>query len=634
MLDIDPRHGGSLEDLEALNGGEPLPPTRITITGSGGYHVYFNYDTTQYDFKQTQTRSYWTGDGVEVKGLDTRIGGKGYVIMPPSLHPDTGERYKFVDYTQAVADIPPMLAACLPTKKNPYPNKPQRQKTVQAPRPTQTTSSGTVSARELAYAKVGIRKNLAELAALQSVPLHEEPHWNKSIMAKAKRLVELANLGGSPLSEVEAQYFQNAPTDSSFASKDHKNAWEKAVTEIGDRKAEIPPDYLDQLDITFRPSQSGTLLLEGSGTALDTREALIREQVERIKIREEARDRVAAEKAEDTTILPPVTLTDFLTQPEHPTRWLIENIFPYGGNVILAAEQKAGKSTMIGNLTRSLADSTPFLGAFPVEQQERITIIDDELYPDTLRRWLRDQNITNTGAVQVHTMRGRLSTFNILDPHTRTKWASILHGTQVLIIDCLRPILDALGLDENRQAGLFLNAVNELATEADIPSLVIVHHMGHQDGMNGANNRARGDSRIQDWADVNWKLTKGKQRDGDLAADIPRYFSANGRDVDQPQRRIMMDPTTRHLAITDESPKGTAARELEPIVLDYVDANPDQSQSEICKALQGDGRGRDSIIAALQVLVASGELIRETGARNAYRYRANPVTADKLQAVS
>lgn len=70
------------------------------------------------------------------------------------------------------------------------------------------------------------------------------------------------------------------------------------------------------------------------------------------------------------------------------------------------------------------------------------------------------------------------------------------------MLDCLRPILDALGLDESREARRFLVAFDALLADAGTEHAALVHHIGHQ------NERACGDSRLQDWPDAIWKLNR------------------------------------------------------------------------------------------------------------------------------
>ena len=94
VLDVDARHRGheSLDELEGQHG--KLPRTTASITGGGGLHLLFR---TPGDVECRQTA------GEIGAGLDTRTGGKGYVILPPSAHA-SGLRYTWRDR------VPPALA--------------------------------------------------------------------------------------------------------------------------------------------------------------------------------------------------------------------------------------------------------------------------------------------------------------------------------------------------------------------------------------------------------------------------------------------------------------------------------------------------------------------------------------------
>lgn len=134
-------------------------------------------------------------------------------------------------------------------------------------------------------------------------------------------------------------------------------------------------------------------------------------------------------------------------------------------------------------------------------------------------------------------LRGRTASFNILDPQVRAEWARICEGVDYAIFDCLRPALDALGLSEDKDGGRFLGAFGAFLAEAGIGEALIVHHMGH------SGERARGDSRIQDWPDAIWKLVAEDTEDH----SSPRYFSAYDRDVNVPEFQLHFDENTRHL---------------------------------------------------------------------------------------
>lgn len=84
VIDVDPRAGGSASLAELTNRHGPLPDTYTVISGreDGGCHFYL----LKPDGKLTSSRL--------PKGIDLREGGKHYVVLPPSIHPDTGRPYR------------------------------------------------------------------------------------------------------------------------------------------------------------------------------------------------------------------------------------------------------------------------------------------------------------------------------------------------------------------------------------------------------------------------------------------------------------------------------------------------------------------------------------------------------------
>lgn len=82
---------------------EPLLPdgTPVQKRHEGSLHAYLRYDSERFPLKN------WTG--INLSGsrvLDLRIGGKGYVVIPPSTH-DDGRPYQWIEQLPAdPADIP------------------------------------------------------------------------------------------------------------------------------------------------------------------------------------------------------------------------------------------------------------------------------------------------------------------------------------------------------------------------------------------------------------------------------------------------------------------------------------------------------------------------------------------------
>jgi hypothetical protein len=98
VLDIDGAEGEqTLSRLEAEH--DPLPATVESITG-GGRHLYFRWPDGV-EIRNSQVRA-------DLPGIDIR-GDGGYVIVPPSVHPN-GRRYVWsVDSANEFADAPQWL---------------------------------------------------------------------------------------------------------------------------------------------------------------------------------------------------------------------------------------------------------------------------------------------------------------------------------------------------------------------------------------------------------------------------------------------------------------------------------------------------------------------------------------------
>ncbi|WP_150237110.1 AAA family ATPase [Nocardiopsis quinghaiensis] len=333
-------------------------------------------------------------------------------------------------------------------------------------------------------------------------------------------------------------------------------------------------------------------------------------ELRKIRVREEAKRRY---KAESLTIdVPPITpLDEFLSVEDEPEEYLVQDFWPVSGNALLAAQYKAGKTTMMGNVVRALADGTPFLDKYHVRQPSgRVVLLDVELSERMARRWLRDQGIKNPQNAAIVSLRGRVSSFDVTDADTRAHWADALRhlGASVVILDCLGPILSMMGIDENgTEVRRFLTAFNELLGESGATEGMIVHHMGHEQ------ERPRGTSVLRDWPDSEWKLV----RSGDERS--PRFLSAYGRDVDVRETELIYDHESRNLTVGVGS-RGDAKRDAALAdIVGFLRANPGSSGNAIETALQGSHAQR-VIRDALKWGAEEGPLKYDRGASNAKLY--------------
>lgn len=327
-----------------------------------------------------------------------------------------------------------------------------------------------------------------------------------------------------------------------------------------------------------------------------------------------ARREVDAEENPPRPIPTPRTLKDRLANKTKPIPYRIADLMMYGHRGLLVAQFKAGKTTMVVNLIRSLVDNRPFLNKYRVAPIVDVTLIDVEMASEDtnqLDEWYEKAGIKHQDHVKVVALRGAASSFNILDPEVRTRWADNLRGTKFLVLDCLRPILDALGLDENKDAGKFYVAFDALLKEAGIPEAFVVTHMGH------VGERARGDSRNLDWPDVTWNLVR---LDEDPASQ--RFFKAFGRGVDHRETALDYDATTVQLSLGKGSRTDEKAVRAIPAILAFVqsESNPPTNQ-KIRKAVHdAEGVSDATLRKAIRLAVKSGELVETIGPKNAKLY--------------
>ena len=96
-IDVDPRHGGSVEALRDLGIDTG---TRASETGADGRHLFY---------RQPDGAHLGSSRGALPGGIDVK--GNGYVIAPPSIHPDTGRRYHWLNGHEVI-EAPARLVDC------------------------------------------------------------------------------------------------------------------------------------------------------------------------------------------------------------------------------------------------------------------------------------------------------------------------------------------------------------------------------------------------------------------------------------------------------------------------------------------------------------------------------------------
>jgi hypothetical protein len=154
---------------------------------------------------------------------------------------------------------------------------------------------------------------------------------------------------------------------------------------------------------------------------------------------------------------------------------------------------------------------------------------------------------------------------------------------------------------------------------------LIVQHMGH------TNERSRGDSRLRDWPDVEWRLT----RETDDPAS-PRSITAYGRDVEIPNTALVYDSGTRRLtlgelvpdrAVVTQQKRNKMIEQALGVVVRwlYQGQHVDLSGRQIKEQMPDKGRPSvANIDAALKHGLQTGDLLSRDGPKGANLYRVAP----------
>lgn len=335
---------------------------------------------------------------------------------------------------------------------------------------------------------------------------------------------------------------------------------------------------------------------------------LLQSEIDQQRARRDAKRILDAEEAVKAFRVPPYrpTLTQELAIPDQPIPYTVADVLPAGGNVLMAAAYKTGKTTLVNSLAKSFADRVPFLGRFTVADiPGRIALFNYEVDDRQYRSWLRQVGITDTDKVVVLNLRGyRLPvTVGHIEDWTCAWLAE--RDVKMWVVDPFARAFTGCGKSENdnTEVGVFLDTLDVIKKRAEVSDLILPTHTGRME-FDAGEERARGATRLDDWADVRWLLTADKDTDD-------RYFRATGRDVEVPEEKLTFDDTTRSLVLGGGDRAWEKHRRLEDIVVDVVNATPGIGIAALRTEVRASGgKGRNEVIDGAIIGAERGHRIR------------------------
>ena len=307
----------------------------------------------------------------------------------------------------------------------------------------------------------------------------------------------------------------------------------------------------------------------------------------------------------------PATLSESLRRPRPPQRWMIEGLWGQRHNVSIEALYKTGKSTFTGSLLGSYADSTPFLGFWPVHPHEGRTaaVWNTEMDGDDFDDYLAAHVRNTDRVVPAHLQHRPVALLTSARAWT-VRWLRSAHAG-LWLVDSWTRLCAWCGVDpiDNFAVSKLTAVLDEIKGEAGTEALGVTAHMPHAAKTDRAFERGIGAQTFSGWADVLVRLTRDEQDN--------RFMAADGRKVSLSECRVVMMPdgTLRVFAGNRGGGAAVSPDEVSAAVLDRIRRHPGIGQNQIEKDLAD--LGRNSVRKALRDLETSGKLMTTDGKNNA-----------------
>ncbi|MBT2213474.1 bifunctional DNA primase/polymerase [Actinomadura sp. NEAU-AAG7] len=370
---------------------------------------------------------------------------------------------------------------------------------------------------------------------------------------------------------------------------------------------------------------STTPALDDQPPHVDLDAIALAHEIRQLRIRRDARRTLDAQEAAANFPWPAhlPTLADDLAQPDEETPFLIDRIMPAGSNVLLTAQYKTGKTTLVNATACALAEQSPFLDRFDINDHPgRVVIFNFEMATTQYRRWWRDLKCSAPDRITLVHLRG--TRLPLLAPITQEWIWSTLQDmrAQTWIVDPFARAFSGSG-DENSNSdvGVVLDVLDDIKKQAGCQNLIVATHTGRAEVDEGR-ERARGATRLDDWADVRWILTRD-----DHGA---RYLRATGRDVEIDEEKLAFDTDTRRLTLGGGDRTWERKARIERQVRDFIEANPGCTVRDIHESVTG----KRSHIDTARVRLVEARTIRVERDESSGAHRHFPFAPDVLRSRS
>ena len=206
------------------------------------------------------------------------------------------------------------------------------------------------------------------------------------------------------------------------------------------------------------------------------------------------------------------SVEDLLALDENEGRWVIKDMIPWPGRVVIYGHGGANKSTMMFDASVAVASGGMLLNHWPVSKTGPVLIITTEgsklAFADRVKALLRTRDI-HPSRVQLYYAPKRIP---VHEPAGYKLLLNICQRLQPVMV-VLDPFVSFFSGDENstKDVAHFVNCLDDLI--ADYPCTVVVIHHSRRDG------EIRGSTVIWGWCDAAIELIK---KDGVKMVGVPK----------------------------------------------------------------------------------------------------------------
>lgn len=328
----------------------------------------------------------------------------------------------------------------------------EQQPTTKAPHlvavPTPETEPHT--GRDLTpYASQAVAGELAKLHALAR-PWHEGARWDATCFEVACNLIELGNASWSGLSvaELEQAFYQAAPRDHVWHSREHRVKWESALAKVGSTPREMPADSL--------PAP----------------------RVEEVSAEELAGAQIGAEAVSDgDEDGRAIRLTAADTIRPKPVRWLWDERLPLGELVLIAGREGVGKSTRAYQLAADVSRGA-LPGEFAGKPRGVLIAATEDSWEHTIvpRLMAAGADLSRVYRVEVETATGVHLGLSLPRDIPALKGLAVEYEIGLMLLDPLMSRLGKLDTHKDAETRMALEPLVSLAHSAKLTIIGLIHH--------------------------------------------------------------------------------------------------------------------------------------------------------------